>query len=132
MKFTLPLPPALNKCYRPSVGANGKPYTYKTKTAKQWQSDAFYLMKQQMTDRRTIDSYVTLNIALHLKRDRDIDSSHKLLLDTLEYAKVINNDKQIKLLITHKHKSNNPRVEIEIEMYRVKASDPCPMCGAKL
>jgi Holliday junction resolvase RusA-like endonuclease len=118
LKLELPLPPALNKCYRPSVTKTGKPFTYKTKIAKQWQSDAALLIKSQIKGNKPFKGDVRVAIMLYLKRDRDIDSSFKLLLDTLEYTNVIENDKQICLLMCGKVKGSEPKVTIEIGEYK--------------
>lgn len=101
-RFELPLPPALNRCYRAHVSNRGRPYTYKTTEAKRWQRDARMLIYSQTKDRKKFTDSVRVAVELYLKRDRDIDSSFKLLLDTLEYANIIDNDRQIVELITKK------------------------------
>jgi Holliday junction resolvase RusA-like endonuclease len=103
LSIELPMPPALNHAYRASVSRNGRPYTYKSTKAKRWQSDAQLIINASRKVKKTYEGQVGVTINLYLKHDRDIDSSFKLLLDTLENSGVIKNDRQIGSLIAHKH-----------------------------
>ena len=113
---SLPLPPALNSAFRAAIARTGRPYTYKTTEAKRWQSDACLLLNASRKTKETIEGPVSVTVTLLLKIDRDIDSSHKLLLDTLQESGILKNDKQVQRLETIKMKDkNNPRVIITLE-----------------
>jgi Holliday junction resolvase RusA-like endonuclease len=114
LTFELPKPPALNRAYRAAVSRAGRPYTYKSSAAKRWQKDAAWLIISQRRDVETFTGKVAVHMRLYLNRDRDIDSSFKLLLDTLETSKVIVNDKQIVELSAVKHKDKRDIVEIDV------------------
>ena len=108
--LTLSLPPPLNQAYSTVRG-----YIYKTRIARDWEEKAGWeLKKQWKEDRFDCDCYC--GISLFLKRDRDIDSSLKLLLDLLQRQKVIKND----ILISHLNikkfmDKENPRCEVEVQ-----------------
>lgn len=124
----LPLPPALNHCYRAAIN-NNRPYLYKTSAAKQWQEEAGWILKTKFKkEKLPITEPVAVHIHLYLKHDRDIDSSHKLLLDTLQFVGIIANDKQVKLLITEKQ-VGDPKLEIKISKYHEIENASCPYCG---
>lgn len=114
MKFELTLPPALNHAYRASVARSGRPYTYKTSKAKRWQADSTLIINAARKRKTTITDPVKVEIKLYLKRDRDIDSSFKLLLDVLEISGVIKNDRQIVKLIASKTKSKCDKVVVDV------------------
>jgi Holliday junction resolvase RusA-like endonuclease len=115
MKFTLPLPPPLNACYGSAVSRNGRPYPYKRNIAKTWQRDAIYLIISQVGKITESTLPVSVDIKLYVTRNRDIDSSHKLLLDTLQMSHLIKNDMQIIHLCTDKvYPSKEPRVMVDL------------------
>jgi Holliday junction resolvase RusA-like endonuclease len=115
MRFTLPLPPPLNACYGVTTSRQGRPYSYKRNPAKAWERDAQLLIYQQLGKLNPIESKVSLTVELYLVRDRDIDSSHKLLLDTLQSVNMIKNDKQIIELNTKKvYPAKEPRIVVEL------------------
>ena len=116
MKFELTLPPVLNKAYGITNTRKGRPYTYKKTETKGWQRDARLEIYQQVGKVPMLTDDVVVNIELHLKFNRDIDSSHKILLDTLEYAQIIKNDKQIIELNTKKfYPSKKPRMIVYVD-----------------
>lgn len=116
MICTLPLPPALNHAFRAAISSQGRPYTYKTADAKRWQEEATLLINASRKTKEMILGPVRVVVKLYLKVDRDIDSSHKLLLDTLQVAGVIKNDKQIVELLTTKIRVKvGPRLVIILE-----------------
>ena len=90
---------------------------YKRSDAKRWQRDAFLLIYSKVKENPFFDKQVNVECHLYLKRDRDIDSSFKLLCDTLENAKVIKNDKQIRRLSAEKYKSKDPKLVVVISEY---------------
>lgn len=104
---TLHLPPTLNHSYGI---ANNR--IYKTHEAKDWQEAVSWMFKN--TPRFT--GQVAVEIKLYLKYDRDIDSSLKLILDTLQDMEVYPNDKKITELHIYKFKdTGNPRMELRID-----------------
>lgn len=107
MKFTLTLPPTTNHIY----GTHGH-QRFLTKEAKAWKEEAQWIFKTEWKqDLITIP--VKVNVNFYLKRDRDIDNL-KILLDSLQGI-IIDNDSQVVSLYIAKHKSDNPRVEIEVD-----------------
>lgn len=103
-KISLTLPPPTNATYR-HVGHT----VYMTREAKAWRDESTWLLKAHRGDKPT-----ELTITLYLKRERDVDGSSKLVIDCLEHAGVVENDKDI--LDIHLHKrwdKANPRLEIE-------------------
>ena len=108
------MPPALNRAFRPSVSRGGRPYTYKSSEAKRWQKDAGWLLIAARGANPTFEGNVRVDLKLLVKRDRDIDSSFKLLLDALEDAKVIKNDRQITHLCAVKEKSDRGIVIVNV------------------
>lgn len=115
-KYTLPLPPTTNMAYR-SASMKGRAITYKTKEAKQWQQDAVLLIQSQGNKKPNYKVPVWVKMTIYVVYDRDIDSSSKLLLDTLETADILDNDKWIYEQTIRKVKikrPDEPRVEIEV------------------
>jgi crossover junction endodeoxyribonuclease RusA len=114
MNFTLPLPPPLNAVYKTGQGR-----FYKSKKAKDWEQEAYFVIKSQTRRYKSLQELTSplyVGITLFLKRDRDIDSSMKLLFDLLEDAGIIENDNLIEHLNIKKFMDKkNPRMEIEIE-----------------
>ena len=88
-KFTLPMCPPLNSLYR-----HGRRGVYKIAKARAWEDEVIYRLSQA-GEYTSIEGKVKLEMVMYLKRDRDIDSSLKLVLDVLEKAGVYANDKQI-------------------------------------
>lgn len=115
MQFSLPLPPPLNDMYRSAVSKYGRPYTYVVGVAKQWKKDACLTIGKNVPH---YDVPVLLKLKVYLKRDRDYDSSLKLLSDVLQMSGVVENDRLIYRAEIEKFKpSDNPRVEIEVVPY---------------
>ena len=119
MKFELTLPPTLNHSYGVTNHRGGRSYMYKRSDAKAWQREARLDIYQQLGKVETITDPVKIVMELYLKHNRDIDSSHKLLLDTLEYAQIIKNDKQIIDLHTKKFygEKRNPKKLTKLVVY---------------
>lgn len=110
IKFTTSLPPTLNH-----IRYNNHT---KTKEAKDWiiQCQCMCVMAMRRDNLFCEDIHkgkFCITVNMFVKRDRDIDSSVKLLLDALEGI-VYKNDKQVVDLNISKYKSDNPRLEIEI------------------
>ena len=115
IKLELPLPPAINASYGVTSSKKGISYMYKRAEAKRWQRDAFLLIYSQTKDHSMFNEQVVVKCELHLKRDRDVDSSFKLLCDTLENAKIIKNDRQIVEISARKfYPSKESKMLVEI------------------
>ena len=111
MNFTIPAGPSLNTMYR--VGAHGK--LYKTAAAKAWMQDCFYLIRNQCEGFQMTMDPVSVTIDVYPKdgRLRDVDGYLKLALDMLESCRVIENDRQVQLLLVERHP---PRGEHELQI----------------
>jgi len=102
LRVRLPLPPVQNHAYGASATKSGRPFVFKRNVAKAWQTEATLLIRSARQRKTLITTKVSVLVILYLTHNRDIDSSHKLLLDTLEYAQVLKNDRQIFHLDTYK------------------------------
>lgn len=107
LRFTLPLPPTLNATYKTG---NGK--FYKDAKAKVWEKEVGWIVKQK----KPLEGVIKVEIDMYLKRDRDIDSSLKLILDTMAHCGVYNNDNQVAVLyVTKETDKDNPRMSVFVE-----------------
>jgi len=104
--ITFPLPPTTNHTY----GQTGhRRFMYKE--AKDWMETAILVLKIHRGDNPT-----EVTVTYYLKRDRDVEGSHKLMFDSMTKAGVIVDDKYI--LDVHLHKrinKENPRMVVEWE-----------------
>lgn len=96
MEYKLPVPPPLNSVYR-STFQGGKPRTYKSKEAKLYQEEIAWTLKRETP----LEGPVKLVLFFAFKRDRDIDSGLKVLLDSLSGYLYVD-DKQIVELVVSK------------------------------
>jgi Holliday junction resolvase RusA-like endonuclease len=111
MFITLSLPPPLNQVYR-----FGKGKYYKTKEAKDWETEVLQIVKFTCKKHKTLTGNLYLSVFMYLIHDRDIDSSLKTSLDALQRAQIYKDDKQIIFLNVQKLKvKKNPRLEIEVK-----------------
>lgn len=106
MKIELPLPPTTNHAYRTSTSKSGRSYLYKTNEAKRWQKEAGMLINAKRKKKVTFP-FVRVDVRYELIYDRDVDSSLKLLFDTIEDIGIVNDDKKIVINRNEKHKKNN-------------------------
>jgi Holliday junction resolvase RusA-like endonuclease len=102
LRFELPIPPALNHAYRAAVSKGGRPYSYRPQVVKRWQRDAVWQILAARKSEPTMTGPVRVELELWLKRERDIDSSFKVLFDAMEQAQVFVNDRQITQLYAEK------------------------------
>jgi len=114
MIYTLPMPPSINATYRSGLGNRW----YKAPSARSWESLAWgEIMASSRL--KTILGGVSVEITMYCKRDRDIDNGIKIVLDLLEKAKVIKNDRQVvSLYVYKKHDPESPRCEVEVTELR--------------
>lgn len=116
MKFILSLPPPLNQTYGVS-NRTSKSKFYKRGIVRDWERTAGWEVKHQWIGRKEpLVGNLEVSLFLFLTRDRDIDSSIKVVLDLLQHMRVYNNDKQIiKLVVEKKQDLKNSRLEVEIK-----------------
>jgi Holliday junction resolvase RusA-like endonuclease len=109
MKITLPLPTSINRTYR-----SGNGHYWKSDEARIWEAKAMYVYTKQAKNIKPVEGNVLLEIKFFLKRDRDIDSGLKILLDFLQ-GRFYGNDRQVQELDVVKFMDKeNPRVEVRI------------------
>jgi len=114
-ELTLPMPTAINATYKTG---NGK--FYKSEIAKIWEWDAKKAIREQFRG-GLYDTVVYVGLEFFFKRDRDIDSGIKIVLDALQREGVIKNDNLVTHMNVKKYADkNNPRVEVTIEGYKAK------------
>lgn len=102
----LPLPPTTNHTY----GQRGR-RRFMYAEAKQWLRDAVIVLKANKGE-----NPISVTIIYYLKRERDVDGSQKIILDSLTRAGVVKDDKYItELHLYKKFDKQNPRLEIEWE-----------------
>lgn len=108
MKFSMPIPPTVNRIYRrPRFGAG----LYKTEEAKNY--DRY--VKKKLHQYNPVLGPISVRLEFYfLNSKRDIDSGLKVLLDAMQ-GRMYTNDTQIKELHVYKLKDKlYPRVDIEI------------------
>lgn len=109
------LPPPLNQLYRRANGGG----MYKIAKASEW-AEAFGLVAKSQLNRYPTSfrkglptkKPVHLEIGIWFKRDRDIDGSLKLLLDSLEGVLYVN-DKQVSSLAVTKQKNTSELIQVK-------------------
>lgn len=112
MKFSLPLPPAINRTYK-----TGKGVFYKAVEAKDWERLADQMLSYKKINPVSDECIVHLDYYFKTK-GRDVDSSIKIVLDTLQRNRVLSNDRIVKRVIATKYKDKfDPRVEVEITLW---------------
>jgi|WetSurMetagenome_2_1015567.scaffolds.fasta_scaffold01987_3 Holliday junction resolvase RusA-like endonuclease len=110
MNITIPLPPPLNATYR---YGNGK--YYKVAKVRDWEDETGWMIKKQLKKHKILEGDIYISIYMYLKRDRDIDSSIKPVLDLLQKLKIYDNDSQITFMnVTKEFDKKNPRMNIEV------------------
>lgn len=111
--MTVDLPPAINRMYKTTRQGG----FYKTQEAKTWETTAGYQIMQQKPLRDlTGDIYV--GIEMFFSRDRDVDSSVKVVLDLLQKQSIYVNDSQVVHLNVKKYKVAKGEERCEIEAHQ--------------
>lgn len=109
MKYTLPMPPTSNLMYRRNPRGYG---LYKTPEAKMWIAECLRHIRRK----NPLKGKVDVSVELYFKIEADIDNRLKPLLDLLQEANVVENDKQIySLVVTKFFDKKNPRVELVVQ-----------------
>lgn len=104
--------PAKKNMYRISGGT-----FYTRPEVKDWVDDVYYQVKEQVPGHVPIASKIALEAVFYIKRDKDLDNLLNGLLDGLQGAEVLVNDKQITQITASKipvEKGEDPRTEIAI------------------
>lgn len=105
-EVTLTLPPTLNHIY-----GRSRRKVFKKANVVAWEQEAGYAINKARHNGKTILGNVEIWVDLYLKRDRDIDSSQKLVFDLLQKQGVIENDRQIIAMHVFKFvDKTNPRL----------------------
>lgn len=115
MWFNLPLPPGINQTYKTNKNAA----FYKSEKVKEWETEAGWIIKQQWKNTPAIKKNCRVYINLFLTRDRDIDSTTKLVFDLLQRQRVIENDSLIVESTQEKHhiiKGETPDIKPHIDV----------------
>lgn len=105
----LELPPTTNHTYF----HKGR-MVFKSKEARDWENQALLDIRKQKVP-VLAEGAVFVVIDMFLKRDRDIDSSHKIILDIFAKAGIYANDKLVTHLTVRKFvDKENPRIIVEL------------------
>lgn len=87
---------------------------FKSKEARDWENQALLDIERQKVV-PLAEGAVFMMIDMFLKRDRDVDSSHKIVLDIFAKAGIYANDKLITHLTVRKFvDKENPRIIVEV------------------
>lgn len=120
MKFTLPMPPSINKTY--GISRTAEQPMFKRKAAKDWEFTAGWEIKRQYPgEPDTILEPIEVGIVWYYDHDRDIDAGLKLLLDLFQKQRIYKNDRQIRRITgieMVKLFSGNAYVEVTINLLK--------------
>ena len=106
---------ALNQLYR-----MGRGRIYKTEKAYDWQTSEGWKMKMAWGGKKPLQGPLRFDMTIYYKRDRDLDSSEKLIWDTLQGTRVIENDSQfVEKHVYKKQDKEFPRLELFVERIEV-------------
>jgi Holliday junction resolvase RusA-like endonuclease len=91
IKLDLPLPPSINRAWR--KGKQGQ--LYLDKSVKSFRTEVAWNVRG--VTRKTITEPVRIKVTFHGKSNRsyDVDNRAKSLLDALEHARFLDNDRQV-------------------------------------
>lgn len=98
----------------------GKGKYYKDKKAVDWEEEVGWIVKQK----KPLTGDLQVQIYMCLARDRDIDSSLKLVLDTMAKVGVYENDSQIQEMLVSKYiDKENPRMVIFVAQLKERREE---------
>lgn len=106
------LPPSINATYK----RNGR-NIYKSEEAKTWERLAGYELMAQKPP-RNLTGAIYVGIEMFFVRDRDVDSSTKILLDLLQKQGIYKNDSQVTHLNVKKYRVEKGEQRCEIEVHQ--------------
>ena len=114
IRLTLPIPPSANAIWK-TVARGGRAWTYKSGRYKRYIVDSTHQIYSQVGARRLPNRmpFECIVRAYGLPRTRDADNLIKPLLDVLEHAGTIRDDRWCdRLTLTRETTKGNPRVEV--------------------
>ena len=114
MTLTVELPPPLNATYR-----IGNRHMYKDPKMVAWQEMVGWEYKRHYKSLQWLIEPLYVGITMFLKRDRDIDSSLKGVLDALQGIAYANDKQIIHLNVRKEVDVDKPRMVIEIESMKL-------------
>jgi len=115
INITLTMPPSTNALYRYTTKGRVS-FAYRTNEYKKWIADSLKSLSMQVKHNKIISGDTYVGIHYFLKFNRDIDNG-KAILDLLEHAGLIVNDKQVTFMNLRKEfDKENPRVEVDISV----------------
>lgn len=115
MKIKLPKPPSINHIYGYTC-QRGFARSYITQEGRLWFEEAGYLLKGQLTSKKTIVEPCEVHIDLYTCRIQDIDNILKPILDLLQKNEVVKNDNLFYKMIVEKFKVSKEEERIELEI----------------
>lgn len=121
-KLILSLPPSINHMYV-ITKVKGKVIKVYNKKANNWYEESLYKINlyKQRSKWKLIDDKVIVNLNFYYpdRRRRDSHNMLKILLDVFEEAGIYTDDKlALPRIINYEIDKNQPRVEIEFELYK--------------
>lgn len=115
MKIKLPFPPSVNHYWGSRV-AGKRVMQYIAAKGKKFREDVLEAVSELDHETITDRLHVTVELYMPDRRRRDIDNYLKALLDSLMYAKLIEDDSQIdKLTVTRNEIIKNGYVVVTIQ-----------------
>jgi len=114
--YTIQGKPISINAARAAVKVKGKLRLITTSVARKWKNAAIWELKAQRGTTPTITGPCQVTITLYMPtRAGDADNYVKLVLDAIQSAKIIANDKQVDTLTVSKQvDKDRPRVELSI------------------
>lgn len=110
--FIMPMPPSINRTYK---SGNGR--FYKDHKAAKWQADAIWKIKSQAITALPEGRYCVRVVLYGLRSNADIDGRIKGILDAIQLAGVITDDKLIDdLNIQRGPKDSDPHAYVVISL----------------
>lgn len=117
LKFGLPWPPPANNLFRSGI-VKGKVMRFQSRDYREWLQRAKVQLAAQGVPRRLINVRVVVEIVAFPKlgNQRDVDSFAKSVLDLLQSAGVLENDRVVKRLVQEirEPERREPFVEVEV------------------
>lgn len=120
--LTLPLPPSVNSYHRSVTTRAGFSKVLISKEGRAWKKKALQLAAMQRC--QPVDGEVAIALVVYFKdRRRDLDNVAKPVLDLLQAAGLLENDRQVVwLLLERRIDKGNPRVEVSLGPAETRAA----------
>ena len=119
----IPIPPSANDMYKMTInrGGKGKYRRVRTKEYERWRSRAAWVVASQVFDHLRRKTPFTMSIRVNLDHRGDIDNRIKPLLDMLQYAGVVQDDRYCDRILIMRDQTlpeDTAAAEIHGEWYR--------------